>query len=427
MSAPRAASARGALRPDSLGLMLFLAGVVAVGPLSTDLYLPSLPDMTRIFGTGVSMVQLTLSVFIAGFAVAQLVYGPLSDRYGRLPLLLGGLGLFCAASLACAFATTIEALIGLRFIQAVGACAGPVLGRAIVRDLHDREGAARMMAYLGAVMGFAPAAGPVIGGYLHGAFGWQANFIALTVLGGGAWFLVRFLLRETLAHPDPRALEPRRLVTNYAAILSDRDFLGYGLTGAFAFSGLFAFISGSAFVLIDVLGVASENFGYYFGPIVLSFMAGALASGRLVARHGLDTLLARSIVVLPLAGVIMVGLAWSGVASVAAVVAPMALYMVAVGFVLPNSLAAALAPYPHKAGRASAMFGCLQMACGAVAGVAVGVLHDGTQLPMAATVAAMGLCAFAARALLVRRRPGSAQPAVDEGEAQADQRHAGEV
>ena len=408
MSAPPRGRAGAALRPDSLALMLFLAGVVAVGPLSTDMYLPSLPDMTRIFGAGVSLVQLTLSVFIAGFAVAQLVYGPLSDRYGRLPLLLGGLGLFFAASLACAFATTVETLIALRFFQAVGACAGPVLGRAIVRDLHDRESAARMLSYLGAVMGFAPAAGPVVGGYLHTEFGWQANFIALAALGGGAWLLVRFLLRETLAQPDPHALDARDLVANYAALLGDRAFLGYGLTGAFAFAGLFAFISGSSFVLIDVLGVASEDFGYYFGAIVVSFMAGALTSARLVARYGLDTLLARSVGVLPLAGLAMAALAWGGVASVAAVVAPMALYMVAVGFVLPNSLAAALAPYPHKAGRASAMFGALQMASGALAGVAVGVLHDGTPTPMAATVAAMGLCAFAAHTLLVRRRPAPA-------------------
>ena len=237
------------LRPDSLALMLFLAGVAAVGPLSTDMYLPSLPDMTRVFGVDVSMIQLTLSVFIAGFAAAQLVYGPLSDRYGRLPMLLGGLGIFFAASLACAFAPDIETLIGLRFIQALGASAGPVLSRAIVRDLRDREGAARMLSYLGAVMGFAPAAGPVIGGILHGAFGWQANFIALAALGGCAWLLVRILLRETLAHSDPHALDSRRLAANYAAILGDREFLGRGLTGAFAFSGLFAFISGSSFVL----------------------------------------------------------------------------------------------------------------------------------------------------------------------------------
>ena len=130
------------------------------------------------------------------------------------------------------------------------------------------------------------------------------------MLGGGTWLLVRLLLRETLAHPDPHALEPRRLVTTYAAILADRDFLGYAPIGAFAFSGLFAFISGSAFVLIDVLGVASEDFGFYFGPIVLAFMAGAIASGHLLPRHGLDTLLARSVVVLPLAGIVMAGLAW---------------------------------------------------------------------------------------------------------------------
>jgi DHA1 family bicyclomycin/chloramphenicol resistance-like MFS transporter len=397
-----------ALRPDSLALMLFLAGVVAVGPLSTDMYLPSLPDMTRIFDTDVSVVQLTLSVFMAGFAVAQLAYGPLSDRYGRLPFLLGGLGIFFAASLACAFATNIEMLIGLRFLQALGASAGPVLARAIVRDLHDREAAARMLSYLGAVMGFAPAAGPVIGGYLHNAFGWQANFIALTVLGGGAWLLVRLLLRETLAQPDPHALAPRRLVSNYSAILGDRAFLGYGLTGAFAFSGLFAFISGSSFILIDVLGVASDTFGYYFGLIVLCFVAGALAGGRLVTRHGLDRLLSRGVGILPLAGLAMAGLAWGGVASVAAVIAPMALYMVAVGLVLPNTLAGALAPYPHKAGRASALFGSLQMASGALAGAAVGILHDGTQTPMAVIIAAMGLSAFAAHTLLVHRRPAQA-------------------
>jgi MFS transporter, DHA1 family, multidrug resistance protein len=191
--------------PRSTGVAALLTGLVALGPLSTDLYLPSLPSFTGVFHTDVARVQLTLSVFLLGFAVSQLIYGPLSDRFGRVPMLLGGLTIYLVASWACVFSTSIEALIVARFFQALGGCCGPVLGRAIVRDVYGTEQAARVLAYIGSATALAPAIGPILGGYLHVWFGWKASFYTLATIG--ALLLVPVLL--TLSEPTPSAIPMR--------------------------------------------------------------------------------------------------------------------------------------------------------------------------------------------------------------------------
>ena len=200
------------VRPESPVVTVLLTALVGFGAISTDLYLPSLPAIGESFGSTTAEVQLTLSVFLVGFAVSQIVYGPLSDRFGRRPVLIGGVAIYLLATLACLAAGSIGLLIGARFVQAVGACAGVVLGRAIVRDIYGREGAAKMLSYMGVAMALAPALGPILGGILQVLFGWRANFLVLAIFGGVCLLGVLLVLPETNRWRDPAATDPARLI-----------------------------------------------------------------------------------------------------------------------------------------------------------------------------------------------------------------------
>lgn len=281
------------MRPaNSLAVTALLTALVALGPISTDLYLPSLPGLARHFGVGVDDVQLTLSVFLVGLATAQLICGPLSDRFGRRPVMLGGLGVYVAASIVCAFSPSIPVLVAARFLQAAGACVGPVLGRAVVRDVHGREGAARVLAYMSAAMALAPAIGPIIGGFLEEGFGWRSNFLALVAYGGVGLVLAWRILPETNAEPDPDAARLHRILRGYRGFLGHRVYIGHVLCCAFAYSGIFAFISGSSFVLQQVVGLGPVAYGLCFAGAVIGYMIGTITAGRLSKRLGIERLIA---------------------------------------------------------------------------------------------------------------------------------------
>jgi len=384
----------------TLRLGILLTALVALGPISTDMYLPSLPALSRVFAVDPARVQLTLSVFLAGFACAQLVYGPLSDRFGRRWVVVGGLCLYLAASAACALAQSIDQLIAARFAQAVGASVGPVLGRAMVRDLFGRAEAAKILAYMGTAMGMVPALAPILGGYLTLWYGWRSNFIVLTALAVILVLAVLAALRETNMHRDPTATQPGRLIRNYAALCRDRRYLGYVLAAAGSFSGLFAFISGSSFVLIDFLGVAVEDFGLYFAVIVFGYMIGTVLVARLTPRFGLDMMILAGLVTTAVAGLVGVAFAVFDTPHVAAIIGPQFVYMIGIGIILPNAIAGAIAPFPRMAGVASALFGFAQMSLAALGGIATSTFHDGTQMPMVISILIMSIGALAGYMLL---------------------------
>ncbi len=375
------------LRPHSFGMAILLTGLVALGPLSTDLYLPALPTLVRVFETNVSAVQLTLSVYMFGFAAAQLVIGPLSDRFGRRPVLLIGLAVYVIAGVACMFAQTIEQLTIARFIQAMGGSTGPVLGRAIVRDVYSREKAAEIYSYIGMAMALAPAVAPILGGYLTFALGWQACFGILIGLGLGALLAVGALLGETNRHMNPGALDATMLVGNYATLLRDRRFIGYLGCAGFIFAAMFAFISGASFLFIDRLGLSEMAFGLCFTVFVAGFMAGSLFSARRGARIGPDRLIRYGTAIASVGGIIGVAVVAAVGPGVAGILIPVFILMVGCGLVLPNAQAGAIAPYPHIAGSASALMGFGPIGLAAAVGVVVGWLHDDTGLPMMALMA----------------------------------------
>lgn len=382
-------------RPDSLAVVCLLTVLVALGPISTDLYLPSLPAIAAAFAADAGRVQLTLSVFMAGFAVSQLAYGPLTDRFGRRPILLLGLAIYLAASLACMLAGSIEVLIAARFLQAVGACAGPVVARAVVRDVFPPSRGAQVLSYVTMAMALAPAVGPILGGQLQVLFGWRATFAVLIAFAAVAGAGVLLLLPETNAHKDPNATRPGRLLANYRLLMADGVYRGYVAVAALVFAGIFAFISGSSFVLIEVVGLRADTFGLYFAVVVAGYMVGTFTSARLTRRLGPPRIVAAGVVVALAGGALMAGLAFAGVTGVAAVVGPMALFMAGAGLVLPNAMAVAVGRYKTIAGTASALLGFIQMGTGALVGIAVGQLTDASARPMAAAIALVALLAVA--------------------------------
>lgn len=376
--------------------------MAALGAISTDLYLPSLPGLARAFDAGVAEAQLTLSVFLAGLAVSQLAYGPLSDRFGRRPVLIAGLAIYVAASVACMMAPAIEFLIAARFVQAVGACVGLVLSRAVVRDVHGREGSARVLSYLSAALAIAPLLGPIIGGYFEIWFGWRANFALLVGYGVLTIAGVGFFLPETNRDPDPHAVAPRGILATYAMLARERRYVGYGLSAAFAYSGIFSFISGSSFVLVDMIGLSPDTYGYCFAAIVVGYIIGAILAGKLARKVATRRLIAAGGAISAAGGLLLIALALAGFADVASIVLPAAIYMIGTGLVLPNSLAGAIGPYPRAAGAASALVGFSQMTIAALIGAAIGHAADGTQMPMVIALAACALVGPAAFWLLVR-------------------------
>lgn len=390
------------LSPNSRAMTVLLGALTAIGPMSMDIYLVSVPTMTEAFHTSVAQVQLTLSLYMAGFALGQLFYGPISDGFGRRPALLLGLALHVAASLVCATTADIHTMIVARLFQSTGVCGCFVVSRAVVRDLHTRERAARLLSYMGVVTGVAPIVAPLIGSYLHVAFGWRANFYFVTAYGLVSLLVVLFLFGETNRAPDARALNPFRIVRNFGVLLSHRAYVGFSLTSACISGALFAFISGAPLVFLRVFGFPEAQFGYLFGVVMLGNIGGAAIGSRLVMRYGIEGLMMRGVLLALLAGLTIAGLAWAQVDVPAAVIVPMFAFMLAFSLVLPQSMAGALSPFPHMAGNASALLGMLQWSFASLVGIWVGARFDGTQRPMSETIGAMTVLAFLAFVLVVR-------------------------
>lgn len=401
------------LNRDSRLLIVLLGALTAVGPFTTDTYLPSMPAIREHFGVDMAAVQATLSLAFLGGAIAQLFYGPLSDRFGRRPLLLGGMLLYVAAAVACLFAQSIEQLTIARFLLVFGSIAAPVLSRAMVRDLHEREAAARILSLIGLVHGLGPILAPIIGGVLQAQFDWHASFIFVGVYGLVLVVAAWAWLGESVRERDPTALQPMRLIETFSQLLRSRVFLGYTLVNCCIMGGLGSYLSGIAFVIIEVLGVPTQYFGLVFGTIMLGNIAGYTLSGRIVPRLGLDRTLALGVTGIACAGLILAAFAFAGVVHIVTVVAPMMLYMFSFSLSAPQAIAGGLSPFPRSAGAASSLMGFFQSATSAAVGMGVAIAFDGTPRALAGFVGTMGVLAFLAYHLVVRRIPESERRSQD--------------
>ena len=382
------------LRPGTFGMTAMLAMLIALGPLSTDMYLPSLPSIASALDTETSRVQLTLSVYLVGFAAGQIFYGPVSDKIGRKPAVLFGLGLYCLASAACALAQSIEVLIAARFVQALGAAGPIVLGRAIVRDIYEGPAAGRELSRMGMVMGLVPALAPIIGGFLEPLFGWRSNFWAVLAASALLAASVAALLPETLRQARPEPISLREILRGFGVLLAHAGYRRYVLLAGLTYAGLFSFISGSSFVLQRVYGLAPFAFGLSFGASVIGFITGTIIAQRIVMKRGMDGTIAIGVACLAGGGMLMLALMMIGTGSSLEVTVPMALYAMGVGLVLPQANASAMMPFPDRAGAASSLQGLVQMSFAAIVGAALGYFLDSSALLMPAFISAMGLAAL---------------------------------
>ncbi|HVT37150.1 MAG TPA: Bcr/CflA family multidrug efflux MFS transporter [Nevskiaceae bacterium] len=380
--------------------MLMLAMISAIGPMAIDMYLPSLPALQRHFHSDTAATQLTLSAFFIGLACGQIMYGPVSDRFGRKPPLLFGLGLFTLVSLACVFAPSIEALTLLRFAQALGGAGGMVIVRAIIRDRYPPQDMARVLSLLLLVMGVAPILAPLAGGWVFQWWGWQAIFIVLTAYGALCFAAVACGLTETIVDRAP-ALRMSAIAIGYGRMLAHRRFLGYALAGGVAQGGMFAYISASPFVFIDFFGLSPTHYGWVFGTNALGLISASQINTRVLRRLPAQQVLRRAIRSYAGFGLLLLLCAWRGWGGVWGVLIPLVCCISSLGFTFPNSTAAAMAPFGDRAGSASALLGTLQFAIAACTGALVGHLLRNSAVPMAAVIAGCG-CTSAALLAWVR-------------------------
>ncbi len=390
----------------NLRMVLILGALSAFGPLAIDFYLPAFPAMAQAFATDEKHVQTTLAAYFLGLSIGQLAYGPVADRFGRRKPLMFGVTLFTLASLACAYAPNLDTLVLARFVQALGGCAGMVLSRAIVSDKCDPVASAKVFSQLMLVMGLAPILAPMLGGVLVNVAGWQSIFLALSLFSASCLLAVSLGLPESLPEHMPR--QPLSgAVRQYLRLFADRVFLGHALTGGIAIAGMFAYIAGSPFVFIKLYGVPAEHYGWLFGTNAAGFILVAQVNARLLAKRGPAFLLARAVWLYLAAGLVLLGVAALHPAQLWPLLVPLFICIASLGCIIPNASACAMSGQGARAGSASALMGCLQFSVAAGAAALVGLLHDGSAVPMALVISLCGALVVSV-ALLTRRLPARA-------------------
>jgi DHA1 family bicyclomycin/chloramphenicol resistance-like MFS transporter len=394
--------------PSQRTLILLVGALSAFGPLSIDMYLPGLPELRADFGVGASQTQLTLSACLLGLASGQLLAGPMSDAFGRRRPLMLGVGLYAVASLLCAVAPTIQALIAFRFVQGFAGAAGIVIARSVVRDLYSGVAAARFFSLLLLVSGLAPILAPLLGGQLLRVVSWRGVFVALALIGAALVAATATFLRETHPPEHRQSAGARSILRTFRLLAADRSFVGYALSGGLASAALFSYISGSPFVLQEIYGVSQQSFSFIFAAIAAGYVTCGQINGRLVGRVAPKTLLRIGLCGMASGGgafLLMVAIGGSGGVGLAGIIPTLVVLVASLGFILPNSTALALADHPRTAGSASALIGLLQYAVGATAAPQVGIAGEETALPMAIVVATAATSALLVFLLFTRPRP----------------------
>lgn len=397
----------------SRGRYAFLAGLLGLLPMllpiSVDGSLPAMPEIATHFKTSTASVQYSLSAVILGIALGQLVYGPISDRFGRKPVIIAGVLLYVAAATACAESTSIEMLIGLRFLQGFFACSGIIVARAVIRDLFDREAAARLFALMMGIHGIMPTIAPGLSGWLTQEYGWRTVFWVMAAFGLFTALTVLFGLAESNRQRNPRAVNPSVLFHNYRAIIRNRAFRSNATCACFMYGALMAYFAGAPVGLIQFLGLSPVEFGVAMAVPIIFYIVAQIAVARVAHRIGVDFMIRVGVVLAAIAGIGMLGFVVSGNINLYTLMGPVILVLTSLAFIIPGTTAGAMSPFAEMAGAASSLLGFIQFLAAAVATTMIGVMNDGTPLPMATTVFACTVGAAISYVFLIRpHRPAAA-------------------
>ena len=394
------------------GLTITLGALAALGAAAIDMYLPSLPRIDAELAAGTGQAQLTLGAFLVGLGFGQLIHGALSDAYGRRGVLIGGTALYCLASLGCLTAGDINELIAWRFVQALGAAAGSVIARAIVRDLYSMDEGARAQSFINMAFLVTPLLAPNVGGYLLTWFGWRAIFLVLCVFGAACLVAIILRVPESLAPERRTPLSPGTLLQGYGRILSDRQALGCLLASATSFGCMFTFFAASPFVYITVYGIPEQHYGLLFGLNVLGIITTNFINARLVTRVGAIRMMWIGCGICAASGLVLALTTTLSIGGLPGVVIPVVFVVGGLGFIGANAISGAMEPFPNLAATTASLLGFARMILGAAAGAVIALIHDGTAQPMGLLIGVLGVLSLLSCFLLIRPRAGTAKPTV---------------
>lgn len=368
--------------------------ITAIGPFSIDMYLPAFADIAADLGTDVAHISLSLSSFFIGISFGQFIYGPMLDRFGRKKPLFAGLVIYLIASALCALVQSADMLIALRFLQALGGCAGMVASRAMVRDLFSVEDNAKVFSMLMLVVGVSPIIAPTLGGFVTAEFGWHYVFVILTLMALVIILAVHFGLPESQQADPGYSLKPKAIIKNFWAVLKEPQFVTYAFTGAVAAAGLYAYVAGSPVVFLEIFKVSEKQYGLIFALVAAGLILATQVNRLLLRQYKSEQVIPVALFVQSLAGIGLFVGSLGGWLNLIGTILLLIVYLSCQGFTFPNSSALSMAPFAKNAGSASALMGGVQMGLGALTSALVSILSNGTALPMTGVMACCAISSF---------------------------------
>lgn len=385
------------------GAIIFTLGALsALGPFSIDMYLPGFPAIAADLHCTLPQVQLSLTSYFIGICLGQLFFGPIIDRFGRKKPLYAGLLVYLAASLGCMLSPSVEILIALRFLQALGSCAGAVVSRAMVRDIFPVNQNAHVFSLLILVVAISPIVAPTAGGYMSAAFGWQSIFLTLTIVSALILFLSYRILPESKPADPGMSLHPKSILSDFKYVLQTKQFILYVTASGFASAGMFAYITDSPLVIIEIFKVNAKHFGWFFAFNASGLIVASQLNRLLLSKYSSESIISVASIIQVVAGIILFLLTYFNIIGLAGIIALLFSYLAMQGFLFPNTSALSLAPFHTRTGIASSLMGCFQMFFSALASAIVSILHNNTAMPMTTVIAFCSIISFIFISLALR-------------------------